>query len=65
MDYRMKKLQLIKIPIRDWNGQWITEPDTEAYSKLQLIKIPIRDWNHQKRTEKLWDYQIAINQNPY
>ncbi len=39
------KLQLTKIPIRDWNS----EPTRVDISdiELQLTKIPIRDWNLQ------------------
>ncbi len=38
------ELQLIKIPIRDWNNAPVARASS-AELELQLIKIPIRDWN--------------------
>ncbi len=56
------KLQLIKIPIRDWNA--VIPCGGTSFPSLQLIKIPIRDWNLDYDPD-FPEYEIAINQNPY
>ncbi len=38
-----KKLQFLRIPIRDWN---VVSPPFQSITKvLQFLRIPIRDWN--------------------